>query len=62
MKATTQQCNCFWRWGISSVAVLFLIAGSVTGVFAQAVPGGTLDPTTIPKYVHAAGDPAGDEK
>ena len=28
-----------------------MIAGSVSGVFAQAVPGGTLDPLTIPKYV-----------
>ena len=51
MKATSHRCNRFWRWGISSVAVMFLIAGSVAGAFAQAVPGGTLDPTTIPKYV-----------
>ena len=51
MKATTQQCNRFRRWGIFGAVLLFLIAGSVTGVFAQAVPGGTLDPITIPKYV-----------
>ena len=51
MKARTQQCNRFRRWHISGAVILFLIAGSVTGVFAQAVPGGTLDPTTIPKYV-----------
>ena len=27
------------------------LAFAVSGVLAQAVPGGTLDPTTIPKYV-----------
>ena len=43
--------NRFWRWGIFSAALIFLIAGSVTGALAQAVPGGTLDPLTIPKYV-----------
>jgi len=33
------------------VAILAICALSVPSVFAQAVPGGTLDPTTIPKYV-----------
>ena len=41
----------FWRWGIFSAALVFLIVGSVSGALAQAVPGGTLDPLTIPKYV-----------
>ena len=51
MTASTGQFNRFWRWGIFSAALIFLIAGSVTGALAQAVPGGTLDPMTIPKYV-----------
>ena len=33
------------------VAILAICALSVPSVFAQAVPGGTLDPLTIPKYV-----------
>ena len=33
------------------VAILAICAWSVPAAFAQAVPGGTLDPLTIPKYV-----------
>ena len=51
MTASNGQFNCFRRWGIFSAALIFLIVGSVNGALAQAVPGGTLDPLTIPKYV-----------
>ena len=51
MKATIGQPNRFRRWSIFGAVLLFLIAGSVTGALAQPLPGGTLDPTTIPKYV-----------
>jgi len=33
------------------VTLLAIFALSAPSVFAQPVPGGTLDPTTIPKYV-----------
>jgi FtsP/CotA-like multicopper oxidase with cupredoxin domain len=51
MTVSNGQCNRFRRWSIFGAAFIFLIAGSVTGALAQAVPGGTLDPLTIPKYV-----------
>ena len=51
MKTTFGQCNRFRRWSIFGAVLLFLIAGSVSGALAQALPGGTLNPTTIPKYV-----------
>ena len=51
MTASNGQFNRFRRWSIFGAALIFLIAGSVTGALAQAVPGGTLDPLTIPKYV-----------
>ena len=51
MTASNGQSNCFRRWSIFGAALIFIIAGSVTGALAQAVPGGTLDPLTIPKYV-----------
>jgi len=36
---------------VLGVTILAICGLSVPGVFAQAVPGGTLDPLTIPKYV-----------
>ncbi len=51
MKTTFGQCNRFRRWSIFGAVLLFLITGSVSGALAQALPGGTLDPNTIPKYV-----------
>jgi len=51
MTASNGQFNHFKRWGIFSAALIILISGSVTGALAQAVPGGTLDPLTVPKYV-----------
>ena len=51
MTASNGQFNRFKRWSIFSAVLLFLVTGSVTGALAQAVPGGTLDPLTIPKYV-----------
>jgi FtsP/CotA-like multicopper oxidase with cupredoxin domain len=36
---------------VLAVAILAICTLSVPGVLAQPVPGGTLDPTTIPKYV-----------
>ena len=51
MKTTFGQCNRFRRWSIFGAALLFLIAGSISGALAQPLPGGTLNPLTIPKYV-----------
>ena len=51
MKSTFGQFNRFRRWSIFGAVLLFLIAGSVSGALAQALPGGSLDPTTIPKFV-----------
>ena len=51
MKPKLSHSNRFWRWGIFGAALVFLIVGSVSGALAQALPGGTLDPLTIPKYV-----------
>ena len=51
MKTTFGQFNRFRRWSIFEVVLIFLVAGSVTGALAQALPGGTLNPLTIPKYV-----------
>ena len=44
------------------MTILAICALSVPSVMAQALPGGTLDPLTIPKYVTPAGHPAGDEQ
>jgi FtsP/CotA-like multicopper oxidase with cupredoxin domain len=41
----------FKKGVVLGVAILAICALSVPAVFAQAVPGGTLVPTTIPKYV-----------
>ena len=41
----------FNRKLLIGAAILAICALSVPSVFAQAVPGGTLDPLTIPKYV-----------
>ena len=51
MKTTFGVPNRFRRWSIFGAVLLFIIAGSVSGALAQALSGGTLDPTTIPKYV-----------
>ena len=51
MTATFGQFNRFRRWGIFGAAICLLFAGSVNSALAQAVPGGTLNPLTIPKYV-----------
>ena len=51
MKTTFGQFNRFRCWSIFGAVLIFLVAGSVTGALAQPLPGGTLDPTTIPKYV-----------
>ncbi|UCF91255.1 MAG: multicopper oxidase domain-containing protein [Desulfobacterales bacterium] len=36
---------------VIGVALLALMVGGIPGVFAEPLPGGTLDPTAIPKYV-----------
>ena len=41
----------FKKGVVLGVTILAICALSVPSVFAQAVPGGTLDPLTIPKYV-----------
>ena len=41
----------FKKGVVLGVAVLAICAVSVPVAFAQPVPGGTLDPTTVPKYV-----------
>ena len=41
----------FKKGVVLGVTILAICALSVPAVFAQAVPGGTLDPLTIPKYV-----------
>ena len=41
----------FRKGVVLGVVILAICALSVPAVFAQAVPGGTLLPTTIPKYV-----------
>ena len=51
MTASSGQFNRYRRWSMFGAALIFLIAGSVTGALAQAVPGGDVIPTTIPKYV-----------
>jgi bilirubin oxidase len=44
-------------WLILVAALALLSAGLVAGAQAQPVPGGTLDPTTIPKYAAPLVDP-----
>lgn len=51
MKTTFGLPNRFMRWSIFGAVLIFLVAGTVIGALAQALPGGTLNPTTIPKYV-----------
>ena len=51
----------FKKGVVLGVTILAIFALSVPSAFAQAVPGGTLDPLIDPQVRNPAGHPAGDE-
>ena len=50
----------FLKLSVTSAGTFLIVQLGGGRAFAVPLPGGTLDPRSIPKYVDAAGDPAGD--